>query len=1378
MAEKGIIIDVGFAPQWKDFLDEIDKELSKLDFDKYLNLDEAFNKQAKEIREKLKNLKKEIDAVINGVGVNPVKAFNELNKSVKSLSGVVLNMAKTMPDGTEYTREINSITNSMEELTSQAQNAADTVNSLNNVSSNGLEFKTQLNQLKELWSEWDKIYKALGDPRAKNKQGKIPFAEEDRDELISKIKAEYDVYVNISNQIDDVREDTKLSTEEMDRILDSAYFSLAQKIKLLDGLARSAQKIGISSSDKVDIGISLESVIKDIDEKLPDVIDHINFAKAKIQNEFTQLGGTEILEEEFQKKAQAEKGIRVTIGLNADSKNVLYKQTIDVINSVQKNLNKPILVEVQLVSAYQSRGNQTLLSQIQEELNNIQDGEVTEKLQGLIDKMNKRVENAFIMNVYLNTQNATNQLRHFIKEMKEEISDLQKLLTINPEFEITPEIRQKLIDEIEEVKTLYQATIDVKFNFDDNFEVTPNDNISEKFNQLYNYINSIESAVNAKTDAFKYEGNLVQFVVEKEIRSLNHLYLNLKKIKSTIDDVAQSLRNINSNDQRIISNNEQSLYHYSNTPFTKFDKKKANKFQNNAFGKALYLTNNPKNYEDFGKYLSEWVFNPDDVKILDQTIGFKENEIEEILNEYYSWCNSKLRELWKKKYQNIPNIEIDNFNKEFGIDLEKILKHLGYDGIYDDINEQYAIFSPEKFRVKQITDTDKNQIVYLNKEKKSIQDTSEVLEQLNIEKENNTKYNEDMADSADNTSNNIDKEKDSINDLSNKIEQLINSSKDSKELILLLKSLHATLNDFSNDKSAERLQKFTENLEKLQRALKSLTNVKDNTFLSSIQDILNKGEELKTFAEILKSTKKELKNAKDALNNQDKTSEGNLYLENYSDVIKERALNNIPDLDYKLMSQSLESTSEGLVKITTLIKTADGEYKKYIHTTTDGEEIQQQKIESGTASILKQAQAIERLNAKAQEEGQELKRIGEIEVEPNTPKWQELVSLIESFGIKLQDVKQIIQTIDESGYESFQVFHGDGLRTTLGMNSKDILYEKNNLVDLVDTTKEFESIIKKLPGEFKKGFKDNGLGASSFIKDLQKLLELYQKLYSLSNAGMNIDMGVVENDLNSLRDSIDNIFKFDPNLFTNELQGSFEAVKDNFLGLFDQISQKGSLGKDEIDALKMSLVAVGEQFDELKNKSNALAGQKSIANILKTVQTELYQNGAMDKEFKTVLTNYRDELQNALDLYNQGMEKEAGLTKERLQEIVAGVMEVQGKIQQSGNLGLSVINKLGKAIKTNFVQYVARYLSIQDIIRYISSAAREVKNIDTALTELRKVSDATTERLQVSLKKSAETAKELGNSIDYVINITSDWARLNKLGLPCGNTWAIILSNR
>ena len=83
MAEKGIIIDVGFAPQWKDFLNDIEKEFSKLDFDKYINLDDAFKKQADEVRQKLKDLKKEIDNVINGVGSNPVKSFNELKKYVR-----------------------------------------------------------------------------------------------------------------------------------------------------------------------------------------------------------------------------------------------------------------------------------------------------------------------------------------------------------------------------------------------------------------------------------------------------------------------------------------------------------------------------------------------------------------------------------------------------------------------------------------------------------------------------------------------------------------------------------------------------------------------------------------------------------------------------------------------------------------------------------------------------------------------------------------------------------------------------------------------------------------------------------------------------------------------------------------------------------------------------------------------------------------------------------------------------------------------------------------------------------------------------------------------------------------------------------------------
>ena len=1169
MAEKGIIIDVGFAPQWKDFLNDIEKEFSKLDFDKYINLDDAFKKQADEVRQKLKDLKKEIDNVINGVGSNPVKSFNELNKSVKSLSGVVLNLAKAMPDGDKYSKEIYSITNSMEELSDQAQNAVDTINSLNNISVNKLDFKTQRDQLKELWGQLDKVYKILQDPRAKNKSNGIPYSAEDSEELISQIKAEYNVYLEISEQIENIQDETTLSAEEMDAKLNRAYLSLGKTISKLNSLILSTQKVGMSSSLEVDMGINIESIKLDIDEQFNEVVDYINTAKARIQNEFTQLGGNEDLESWFTKRGKASGGIKIPISLDSNSRKKLYDQTIDVINKVQNDLNEPILVEVQLVSAYQSRGNQAILSQIQEELNNIKDGEITQKLQGLIDKMNKRVENAFIFNIHVNTQNATNQIRHFKKEIKDEIADIQKLLTINPEFELTPEIRQKLVDEINKVQT----DNPLKINLDFGLESEDLQKELLDLNNIYKGLEAIKSAVDAKSAAFIEEGKKVDFVSDKEQRDLD-------VVRRWVERISQAVK----------------------------EKSKA--------------------FIDSGKIVDK-----------------------------------------------IANQEQDSLNK--------VKVQVAVDN-YSDIE----------------------------------QEINSAVEALN---------------------------------------KLIATGTGGDKLVDLLKNLRSSFLSLSNDKSAEKIKAFANNLKEIQTAIKPLSNIKNNTFVSSIQDILNKGEELKTFAEILKSTKKELKNATEILNNQDKSDIGKLNLENYSDIIQQRALNNISDIDYKLMSQSLEATSEGLVKVTTLIKTANGEYVKYIHTTTDGEEIQQQKIESGTASILKQAQAIERLNAKA-EDNKELKRIGE--VEPGTEKWEELVALIESFGIKLKDVSQIIQTIDQEGYESFQVFHGDGLRTTLGMNSQDILYEKNSIADLTDTTKKFEAILKKLPNEFKKAFKDNGLSTGIFIDDVQELLELYQKLYSLSNSGMNIDFNNVKDQVDELKTSIANVFNYDPSLFTEGFESQFNNIRDDFLKLFNNITQGTAMSESEIKRLVASLSDVGKQFENLKDKSNVLTNKKSIANALKTVQTELFQNSAMDKQFKKVLTSYRDELQNALDLYNKGMEKEAGLTKERLSEIVSGIMEVQGKIQASEKTGLSTINKIGKAIKTNFIQYVARYLSIQDIIRYLSNMVREVKNIDTALTELRKVSDATTERLQVSLKKSAETAKELGNSIDYVINITSDWARL------------------
>jgi len=99
--------------------------------------------------------------------------------------------------------------------------------------------------------------------------------------------------------------------------------------------------------------------------------------------------------------------------------------------------------------------------------------------------------------------------------------------------------------------------------------------------------------------------------------------------------------------------------------------------------------------------------------------------------------------------------------------------------------------------------------------------------------------------------------------------------------------------------------------------------------------------------------------------------------------------------------------------------------------------------------------------------------------------------------------------------------------------------------------------------------------------------------------------------------------------------------------------------------------------------------------------------------------------------------------------------------RDAGEEGVSFFSKMGKQIEHLNAQAFAMYLSWQDIIRYIRQAAGAVIELDSALTELRKVSDASTERLQQSFETSAKTAKELGSTVDSVINQTADWSRLN-----------------
>jgi TP901 family phage tail tape measure protein len=88
---------------------------------------------------------------------------------------------------------------------------------------------------------------------------------------------------------------------------------------------------------------------------------------------------------------------------------------------------------------------------------------------------------------------------------------------------------------------------------------------------------------------------------------------------------------------------------------------------------------------------------------------------------------------------------------------------------------------------------------------------------------------------------------------------------------------------------------------------------------------------------------------------------------------------------------------------------------------------------------------------------------------------------------------------------------------------------------------------------------------------------------------------------------------------------------------------------------------------------------------------------------------------------------------------------------------------LSDRIKTQFMKYSA-YFSVAEVIMYATQAIKDmfeqVKLIDSAMTELKKVTDETDATYNQFLKNAASRAKELGTTIDGLVNSTADFARL------------------
>jgi len=223
----------------------------------------------------------------------------------------------------------------------------------------------------------------------------------------------------------------------------------------------------------------------------------------------------------------------------------------------------------------------------------------------------------------------------------------------------------------------------------------------------------------------------------------------------------------------------------------------------------------------------------------------------------------------------------------------------------------------------------------------------------------------------------------------------------------------------------------------------------------------------------------------------------------------------------------------------------------------------------------------------------------------------------------------------------------------------------------------------------------------------------------------------------------------------------------------EAIRYVNNLGDQPIDPSKVR--AFFSAFEEGKatvkgasDQINKLATLSQLEGLLSKINDDIAKGanrGVLGREY----ADLKAQVESAINEIKNCTDASKMLSKIDFPNFANLQKDLHNSAIESGALKGSMVSKMADAINNQSAQFLATYFSFQDIIRYTKEITNAVVQTDSALTELKKVSDESNERIQQSFKKSAETAQELGNTITNVINSTSDWARLNILGLTCGD---------
>lgn len=569
--------------------------------------------------------------------------------------------------------------------------------------------------------------------------------------------------------------------------------------------------------------------------------------------------------------------------------------------------------------------------------------------------------------------------------------------------------------------------------------------------------------------------------------------------------------------------------------------------------------------------------------------------------------------------------------------------------------------------------------------------------------------------------------------------------------------------------------------------------------MTQINEMLTKKDELQNLANILKSNKEDLNKAAKATgsNKNKNVVPTNIYEENSLSWLNSGKEKLEKMYGGKAIGTSISQADNGVVKLTTSLKTAEGQWLKLsakiddsgnilspkYTDVTDAKQIDKfEKSLTAVASGEKIELSLDEMRSKETEVRSILKEVygdaekfdtqvntlGQVSISKVFPDGDEISNLnvqyenvdkiLEKYKTSANKVKDIQEMLSSASIKTSNVNKKSTNNTSSSTSTKTPKYTTDesyigDLKYLMNTEAESQ-IIDKYITDTKRW--------QSAIDERNKI-----KARANSQSAQNSTEQNTENKYEDMKSSVaKNLNKYDEQIHQAYTDlSALQQAKSGIQGL-DKIFESG-----EREITKWaSAVANGKM--SIETFVNKVSGLKtSISSIGKVIDPDSITDA------KGELETYLREITQIEDITFSGFTSKNGIATLKgtfkdsageAQTLTVQLNTLNGQIKNLGTsvkpaeTGLSKFFSGWKEKMVNLAQYLTSFRAMNQVWTTFKQGLEIVKEFDTALTEMRKVSDEPISKLKEFQKESFDMAKSVGTTALQIQNSTADFMRLGQ----------------